>query len=765
MVVGIINLVLLVVLGILVVQIRIFVRQAELDSLNKKEKVLHPLLDFDQIRSIPSVRDIEILLLSVIWFLILYVTSLLHVDGQNLAISHPHWWVAFEAAGLSIFCHSLLRYTRHLVDRDRTDWHRTYELTHDFRWFRYTAGFAVLTTALWMYWRTHSLEFPSDSQLANHGDLLDPYKAPVVLLRLWCLLAFLNLLNWVLRTRGELVSILKSIGILLGISGVIGGWAAAFSFDQIQEGGVALIPWAFSPLLHLCYTLVFLALVLLLFKDNMILLGATHRAAQIIAEEKKVMVDFLVRVAEDPHVRVGEEASAKGLRQDLDHILRLTLEFSMKQSDANAGAIFLSDTILESGVGEKRIDRLVPRVVEGLFPPLQKLSIDYLATRIKYINDLLLSESIDLDSFPFYRRLIDEGKLLYLPDAEAVPDLPQQTTDFLRIHTMIAVPLRVQDQVLGLLVAINKISEKERGWDPFTPQDASLLNAVGDQAAIAITNARMHEVISERERFERQMEIARKVQESLLPDRCPEIEGIDFQAFNKPAQQIGGDYYDFVWVDSHRLAIVVADVAGKGIPGALTMASLRTALRSLAPNIASAKDLAIELNDFIFEDLKRDVFISCLLGVVDLNARTLSLVRAGHEPVLLRKPGSEGVRTLTPDGMALGLDRGRLFKDSLEEAVYPLEPGDLFVFFTDGVTEAMNEKREEFTLERLIGTIEGADEAAIEGFVDYIQGAIADFAGNSPPHDDVTLIAIRVLKEGEPVLVSGEAGWNENQVD
>ncbi|MCA9447809.1 MAG: SpoIIE family protein phosphatase [Candidatus Omnitrophica bacterium] len=744
-VVGIINLVLITVLGILVVQIRIFVREAEDEVVNKQEKILHPLLDFDQIRSIPNLRDIEILLLAIIWLLILYTTSLLHLDGEPLAVGYPHWWIAFEVAGFSVFCHSLLRYTRHMVDRDRTDWHRTYDLTRDFLWYRIGAFAVVGGTCVWMFFSTPAFEFPDNHQIDSQPDILNAYQFPVVILRLWLLFAFLNLLNWVLRTRGELVSILKTISILLGLAGVIGVWGASFLFDRIVEAGEIVIPWAFSPWVHVCYTLVFLALILLLFKDNMILLGATHRAAQIIAEEKKVMVDFLVRVAEDPHLHIEEETTTKRLRQDLDHILRLTLEFSMRQSDANAGAIFLADSILDSGVSERKtIQHLVPRVVEGLYPPLQSLTIDYLATRIKYINDLLLSETIDLDNSPFYRRMVEEGRLVYLPETEGVEDLPQQPKDFLRIHTLIAVPLRVQDQVLGLLVVINKTSEKDRGWDPFTPQDASLLNAVGDQAAIAITNARMHEVISEQERLERQIEIARKVQESLLPDRCPDLEGIEFQAVSKAAQQIGGDYYDFVWIDDHRLAIVVADVAGKGIPGALTMASLRTALRSLAPKAKGAKDLAISLNEFIFEDLKRDVFISCLLGVLDLRERRITMVRAGHEPVLLRRKSEEKVEMISPDGMALGLDSGALFRNHLEETVYTLEPGDLFVFYTDGVTEAMNEKHEEFTLERLVLTLEEADDKALDHFVDHIQGVIADFSGGLPPHDDVTMITLRV---------------------
>ena len=533
--------------------------------------------------------------------------------------------------------------------------------------------------------------------------------------------------------RGEVVTLMKTIGILLALGGIIGWWNITFKFqpDPSEWANPSAQAWVFSEWYHICHTGVFLSLILLLFKDNMVLLGATHRAAQIIAEEKKVMLDFLVGVAEDPaSLSVGR--SRRSSRQDLGHILRLALEFSMRQSEAKAGTIYLFDSLLkDSGaIGPGR--KLIPRVVEGPYPPLQRLLIDYLETRIKFINELFLTETVDIEEYPFFRQLVEKGELLYLPETTGREDIPQQPTDFLRIHTLIAVPLRVQDQVLGILMVINKISDSERGWASFTPQDASLLNAVGDQAAIAIANARMHEVIDEQERLEREIEIARKVQESLLPDCCPDIPGFEIQAFGEAAQQIGGDYYDFVDMGDNRIAIVVADVAGKGIPGALTMATLRSALRALAKDYPSARDLTIALNDFIFDDLKRDVFISVSLAILNYSENSLSLVRAGHEPPLIRRARAPMAEEIIPDGMALGLDRGSLFRDSLEEFNCPLEPGDLVVFYTDGVTEAMNESHEEFTLERVVRLLDESKDEDLGGFVSRLREGLAQFTGDCP---------------------------------
>jgi serine phosphatase RsbU (regulator of sigma subunit) len=764
--VGTINLVLLIVLIFLTVLIRGFVREAESHSSEKKEKFLHPLLDFDQIRAIPSLRDIEILLLSVALLLILYFVSAVHGEVVILAEKYAHWWILLEGTGVLVFCHALLKYTRHMVEPDRDDWRRAYGATHDFRIFRYSSASIILLIAAYFFWGFPSFEFvpgeSGDDDLFSStirnptlpgadrgrepaGGGLEAYWAPLMFLRGWLFLVFVYVLNWVLRLRGELVTLLKSIGLVLLLSGLIGMWNVAFRFDPDPESWLQSKDWAFSQSHHLCYTIAFLLLILLLFKDNMVLLGATHRAAQIIAEEKKVMVDFLVQVAEDTSYLTTSKPSDRKLRQDLDYILKLTLDFALKQSGAKAGAIYLSDTILRGVVtGTGHVTKLVPRVVEGPYPPLQPLTIDYLETRIKFINDIVLSDSLDLKEYPFFDQLVREGEILFLPDTEGRTDIPQQPTDFLRIHTLIAVPLRVQDQTLGLLMVINKFSESDRGWEPFTPQDASLINAVADQAAIAIANARMHEVINERERIEREMEIARTVQESLLPESCPQLENYEIQSYRRAAAQIGGDYFDFAWMGKNRLAIVVADVAGKGIPGALTMATLRSALRAQVDERLSARELVLNLNEFIFDDLKRDVFISLVLAVLDLEKGILSIVRAGHEPTLYWRKNSHIAEQILPDGMALGLDRGSLFRNSLEEFTHVLEPGDLFLFFTDGVTEAMNQEGEEFSLSRVSRLLEDSNlDFEVGAFVALLRDNLEAFTGDSPQHDDVTFVALQ----------------------
>jgi serine phosphatase RsbU (regulator of sigma subunit) len=732
-VIGTINLVLLTVLAMLVVQIRGFVRKAEPYSSSSEHTILHPLLDFDQIRSIPRVPDIELIFLALIILLISNFLALVQTEGKSIAETWPQWWVIFEVIGILTFCHALLRYSKHMVEKERDDWHRAYDQTHDFLLFR-TLSFLVLTGCLvWM-----TLYLPSWSFLTDPQNL-SLYQQPILLLRIWVLLSVIYFMNWILRLRGEIGTLMKILGGALVLCGMVGCWLAAFAFDANPQ------QWMLSSTYHLGFLICYLSLVLLLFRDNMVLLSATHRAAQIIAEEKRVMLDFLVKMADDPNLRFEDLSSNKRIRQDLNYILRVTLTFAMKQSNAKAGAVYLLDSALETTSYPENGRYLIPQVVEGPYPPLQQLPIDYLATRIKYLNELFLTERIDLEEYPFFRKIIAGAKLLFLPDARLDHELPQQPTDFLRINTLVAVPLAMNKRVLGLLVVVNKFAESDKGWAPFTPQDASLLNAVADQAAIAISNARMHEVIDEQERLEREIEIARKVQESLLPSTFPKLPGYQLYAFSKAARQIGGDYYDFVWMDKERLALVIADVAGKGIPGALTMAALRSALRALASKGGNARDLTIDLNRFIFDDLKKDVFISLTLAILDLSKGTLSIVRAGHEPTLLFRHHETEPHLLISTGMALGLDCGSLFEDSLEESSINLLPEDLVVFYTDGLTEAMDDQGVEFSLDRLIDVLKRSRGNDLEYLVNTVQTEIDLFNGDQPPHDDVTMVILRAI--------------------
>jgi len=247
----------------------------------------------------------------------------------------------------------------------------------------------------------------------------------------------------------------------------------------------------------------------------------------------------------------------------------------------------------------------------------------------------------------------------------------------------------------------------------------------------------------EEEARERDLRMARDVQQHLLPDAFPELAEIEVQSLYTPSRHIGGDYYDFFEVAPRRWAFAVADVSGKGASAALVMAACRTALRIEAGRHGSPAVLLRAVNRFIRPDIAEGMFVSMIYGILDLDTRAFTFCRAGHEsPVIVRaRDGEEQIPT--PAGMALGLDEGPLFDEEIEEETVVLTPGDLLILYTDGLTEILNGAGEEFGRDQLLAVVRGARTESAAAIVRHIDSASQSYAGNHAPGDDRTLVVIR----------------------
>jgi serine phosphatase RsbU (regulator of sigma subunit) len=227
--------------------------------------------------------------------------------------------------------------------------------------------------------------------------------------------------------------------------------------------------------------------------------------------------------------------------------------------------------------------------------------------------------------------------------------------------------------------------------------------------------------------------------------------GLSVTAVCVPAREVGGDYYDFFPLDENRVGILIADVSGKGTSAALYMAELKGLMLSLSRIHTSPRDLLIVANRVIAEHLDARSFITMTYAVLDLGRRTMTYARAGHTPMIyLPASGpNRSVRVLAPDGLVLGLkiDDGEMFEHLLCEETMAIEEGDLFVLFTDGITEAMNAGDDCFGDSRLGGLIEEHSHLPTEELRERVLREIAAFVGNAPQHDDMTMLLLRV---GQP---------------
>ena len=254
----------------------------------------------------------------------------------------------------------------------------------------------------------------------------------------------------------------------------------------------------------------------------------------------------------------------------------------------------------------------------------------------------------------------------------------------------------------------------------------------------------------EKRRLEEELRIARDIQMSLLPEGPASVPGLAVAAACRPAREVGGDYFDFIRLDEHRIGVLVADVSGKGTSAAFYMAELKGVVLSLSRFHQSPRELLIEVNRILSATLDGRTFITMTYAVVDLAARRLTYARAGHTPLIHVPSAADGSRTtqvLAPDGLIVGLQIDGVeakFAELLEESAFPIEAGDLVALFTDGVTEAMNEASDLFGEERLSRTLTEQLHLAPDDLKQRILSDVEAFAGAAEQHDDMTIVLLRV---------------------
>jgi serine phosphatase RsbU (regulator of sigma subunit) len=249
----------------------------------------------------------------------------------------------------------------------------------------------------------------------------------------------------------------------------------------------------------------------------------------------------------------------------------------------------------------------------------------------------------------------------------------------------------------------------------------------------------------EKQRLDDELRIAREIQKSLLPISPPSVPGMTIADLCEPAREVGGDYYDFFQLGPRRLGVMVADVSGKGTSAALYMAELKGLMLALTRAEESPKRLLIEANRLLAEHLDNRSFITMTYAIIDLDAGSLICARAGHTPLIVVSGGDSQI--ITPSGMVLGLrlpGAAERFAQVLDEHTHPIRPGDLIVLYTDGITEAMNEAGDLFSDETLARVV--ADQHALDaaGIRERVVREVRSFVGSAEPHDDMTMIVLKV---------------------
>ena len=249
--------------------------------------------------------------------------------------------------------------------------------------------------------------------------------------------------------------------------------------------------------------------------------------------------------------------------------------------------------------------------------------------------------------------------------------------------------------------------------------------------------------ISERERLQKELEIAHQVQMRLLPKESPSIPGCDIAGICIPAKEVGGDYYDFIMMSDKNVGMVIGDVSGKGVPAAIYMTLTKGIFQSHAEENVSPKDVLVKVNSLMYRTIERGSFVSMFYAVLDMERLTLRYARAGHNPAIYLHGAGES-KMLQPQGIGLGLEEGDVFQRVIVEEEITLSKGDLLVFYTDGFTEAMNKNLEEYGEERFFEVVRENEHKSSREIIESVYQDVKSFVKEFPQHDDMTMVVARV---------------------
>lgn len=471
----------------------------------------------------------------------------------------------------------------------------------------------------------------------------------------------------------------------------------------------------------------FFGLVIVLTKK----VKAQERKIATLHQEKEIMYNFVYEVSEffsDNDDEINEYS-----------ILNKVLNHAMRISRGRSGAIYMAEENSE-GDTELRVGSL-----HGVFPPFTESFDEGLHnafSKIKYVEKIIKKTPVTPGQGLIGATYVT-GRGMVVGNASENALVPKYEQDYLKIETILMVPFRYCGKSLGVAVIVNRVDDRE-----FDEDDLVLLQALMDQAAITIHFARLNINIDEKRKMDYDLNLANNIQSSLLPKGIPSLNGVEIGAFSHSARQVGGDYYDFIRVDDDHIGFIVADVSGKGVPGAMMMSICRTVLQLITPGCLSPVEVLKKANLALSRDLTMEMFITMSYMILNIKTKELVYARAGHVyPLLSRGSGAEPVELKSP-GMGVGLADADVFNLIIKDETIQLHEGDIIINYTDGVVEAQTETGQEWGILNLIENlhISALDNRTAMDTANIISEKVSDFVGGSPQYDDITAVVFKITE-------------------
>jgi serine phosphatase RsbU (regulator of sigma subunit) len=366
-----------------------------------------------------------------------------------------------------------------------------------------------------------------------------------------------------------------------------------------------------------------------------------------------------------------------------------------------------------------------------------KVAVARLRDRVGEVGEIRISRSV-IDE------VVTNGKSVLTSDAQADPRFAGGTVMLQGVRSVLAVPLGVGANVFGIVYADSPLAEGR-----FTEDHLKVLTTLASVAAIRVENARLTEEQMERERLEREQQVASEIQQRFLPASAPIVPGYELQGISFPCYEIGGDYYDFIHREDGKLVVALGDVSGKGTAAALLMSSLHAAIHAQADIHNSLAKTIGAVNRYLVESIPANRFVTLFYAELDPKNGGLAFLNAGHNPPLIVHAGGT-MEQLAAGGLPLGIMPNADFR----EGRTMLHPGDVLVIYSDGVSEATNPAGEEFGPTRLYEVVARNLDASAGGIRDRIESALTKFCQGTPAADDITLVICKRLAESTDVATA-----------
>jgi sigma-B regulation protein RsbU (phosphoserine phosphatase) len=417
-------------------------------------------------------------------------------------------------------------------------------------------------------------------------------------------------------------------------------------------------------------------------------------------------------------------ASAIANSQSVDELISVNRSLDAKVNQLSS--LFDLSREFSSILETDRVGKLL------VFSIIGQLMVTRFAVVTLHDNDVQILESkYNADSLLTALQNCDLRNISVQLTREKMTEAHKELAD---LDIELIIPMQIKSQTKGLILLGKRSSQMS-----FSQSDIDYISSIGSLAIISIENSRLFKEALEKQRYEKDLEIAQNIQRNLLPGKLPDFANFEIEAINNSARQVGGDYYDVIKLDEERTLFAIADVSGKGVQAALLMANLQAFLMSISKQNIELNEASNLINDLVSENTTDGSFITFFWGIINDTTKMLTYVNMGHNPPLLVR--NKEIRKLKVGGMILGVMPTVIPYKS--ESVQ-LENGDLLVLFTDGITEAMNKEGEEYSDEKLEELVLGMGHCSSKETLNNILDDVANFIQGAQQSDDITALILKV---------------------